>query len=246
MLKKYSILVVIMLFLFSFQSCSESETSEDINEIENPVTDGEVTNPNAKKDKIEEVLTTSKPAYIDAANGEWVLITATEYNALASEIENVFKSGILESEYKESSNIITTTSSPTTLSNETEEAVLPKNSYLFAFKYYAIQANDQPGLKLKLSSDGNTEGYTDIGDPLPKHTGVNEEIFFLLKGNDLSTNSKCHMAIFKPAGLTIGRKSSIDDNTYFYELGDTTNLTGKTSTPLKLLYQGLSTTTKQW
>ncbi|MBW1294018.1 hypothetical protein [Aquimarina litoralis] len=231
----------------SEESTSEDENTDDTTDTTSDDTDdtNDDTTSDEGKDRIEAILTTSRDKYTNATNGQWILITESEYNALANEMLDVSKSGVLESEYNESSNIITTTSSPTTLTNETETAVMPANSYLFAFKYYAIQASDQPGLKVKQSSSGNLEGYADVGEPLPRHTASNQEVFFVLKGNDLPSISG-HLAIFKPAGLTIGRKSTTDNNTYYFELGDTSSVSDKTSTPLKLLYQGLSTTTIQW
>ncbi|MDH7447304.1 hypothetical protein [Aquimarina sp. 2201CG14-23] len=301
MIKNYTYLFIILFLVSSFQSCTDNEPLDEINQLENLTTideestdetnsdetdtdetdtdetdtdetnsdetdetDSDNTNPqdettddpntddtnsddntDPQKDRIEAVLTVSKSKYTNAVEGQWILITEAEYNLLATEIMEVSKSGVLESEYNESSNIITTTSSPTTLTNETTHAIMPANSYLFAFKYYAIDASDQPGLKIKQSNTSNTEGYSDVGDPLPRHTASNQEVFFLLKGSNAPTNSG-YLAIFKPAGLTIGRKSTTDNNTYFFELGDTSNTSDKTSTPLKLLYQGLSTTTKQW
>ncbi len=265
MIKNYTTLLIVVFIISVITSCTENETLDEFSELENlTITDEEEeesentdsededtndtnsdeTTSDTNKDRIEAILTSSKDKYINAEEGQWILITESEYNELASKMIDVSKSGVLESEYNESSNIITTTSSPTTLANETQEGIMPENSYLFAFKYYAIAASDQPGLKIKQSSTSNTEGYADLGEPLPRHTANNQEVFFLLKGNNAPTSG--HLAIFKPAGLTIGRKSTTDNNTYFYGLSDTSSVSDRTSTPLKLLYQGLSTTTKQW
>ncbi|WP_299433758.1 hypothetical protein [uncultured Aquimarina sp.] len=197
-------------------------------------------------DKVGNLLSTSRENYVNAIDGEWILITKQEYLALASGVQDLNVIGSSNLEYNTTSDIITTTSSPSTLANQTNMAIMPENSYLFAFKYHAVSATNQLGCKVKLSNTSNTEGYFDIGSNLPKHSAINTNVYFLLKRNSVATIDTGYIALFKPAGLTIGRKSSIDEYTYFFELGDTDTITEKTSTPLKLLYQGLSTTTKQW
>jgi len=225
----FRIVLFLMLNFIVFSSCDK----EEIIAID----------PN---DKIGNLLSNSRESYVNAMDGEWILITEQEYLALASGIKDLDVIGSSNLEYNATSEIITTTSSPSTLSNQTSTAIMPERSYLFAFKYYAVSAINQLGCKVKLSNTSNTEGYFDIGNNLPKHSAINTDVFFLLKGNSLATIDSGYIALFKPAGLTIGRKSSIDEYTYFFELGDSDTITEKTSTPLKLLYQGLSTTSKQW
>lgn len=208
--------------------------------------DGNNDNPPADADLILQNLTDSKDVYTAATDGQWIQITESEYNALASNLSDIAKSGLVDSEIVTSSNVIQTTSSPSTLSNETQTAVIPTGHYLFAFKYYAVKAQDQPGLKVKVSNTTNTNGYEDIGAPFPKHSGENQEVFFVLKNSSNVSNQQGYLALFKPAGLVMGRKTSVDENSYFIELGDNTSISDRSDTPLKLLYQGLTTGTKQW
>ncbi|MDH7447305.1 cadherin repeat domain-containing protein [Aquimarina sp. 2201CG14-23] len=197
-------------------------------------------------DDIEYLLSDSKLEYNQAANGDWIRITEEEYNGLASEILQVSKSGIDDSEYLDVSEIISSTSTPTTLANQTEIAVMPIDSYIFAFKYYVVEAIGSKGSKIKQSSISNSEEFIDVGNPLPEHSAINEEVYFVLKGNTVQTLNTAYLAFFKTAGLTIGRKDSSDDNTYYFALSDTNSFVELSDTRLKILYQGLSTNVKQW
>ncbi|MBW1294019.1 hypothetical protein [Aquimarina litoralis] len=226
-LNSFSCMLIIGCFFFS--SCEEDEML--------------AVDPN---DSIAKLLSTSLENYINASNDEWVMITEQEYQNLSIGISNISIVGTSDQNYDTTSDIITTSSSPSTLTNETTTAIMPRKSYLFAFKYHAVSAVNQPGCKIKLSDTSNTEGYSDIGNNLPIHSAYNKDVFFVLKGNNTPTTDLGYLAFFKPAGLTIGRKTSTNNNTYFFELGDTNEVTEQTSTPLKVLYQGLSTTNKQW
>ncbi len=230
--------LVLLTISFVFLSCEKNEKPETTNSTEEPSSQS--------TESIESVLTTSKSNYKNASDGQWVLITPEEYDLLATRLKKVTKNGISDTQYNTSSEIISTTSTPSTLSNETITAIIPKNNYLFAFKYYAIKASKQNGFKVKKSSTSNKEGFKNIGEILPIHSGTNQSICFVLKGNNFPTKSTEYLGFYKPAGLKIGRKVSLTNNSYFIEFGDNSKLTERSTTRLQLMYQGLSTETKQW
>jgi len=109
-------------------------------------------------DDITSFLSISKTAYINANNGDWIQITSSEYNTLATNLNEVTKAGTTDAEY---SNTITADgASNYTRSNITTNAIIPNNGYVFAFKYsVSLVENSITGFKVKQSSTANNTGF---------------------------------------------------------------------------------------
>ena len=192
-------------------------------------------------DDIASFLSTSEAAYTAAEDGDWVAITAPEYIALASSLNEVSKVGTTDNEY----NATTIDESHTlawVVSNVTS-ANIPKNSYVFAFKYHAKSVTDNSTSKVKQSTTSIDNGYADLGGALPTHSGTDIDVYFVLKGNNAMTNSTGYLAFYKALNQSMGFEYTTND---YYVALDDSNSGLELENGGTLLYQGLSTTQKQW
>jgi hypothetical protein len=227
-----SSIILILGFIFLFISCSEDDVSTQTSQT---------------IDKIASTLTSSKTAYQNARAGDWIPITKEEYNLLATRLNNVSKIGIDENIYPTNSLGISAISnnSGATFSNETS-AIIPKDSYVFAVRFYVgtgIFAKSKD-TKIKLSDTSLTDGYIDLGNLLPESTPVDREVFYVLKGNTTPTKNMGYLAINMrpPNGLSIVQNPSYIS---YRGLDDANTLPFKIE-GLQVIFQGLSTTQKQW
>lgn len=222
-MKKLNLLVIAFIALLTF-SCSKDDGPA-------PIT-------------IESTLTTSKDAFKSANNGDWIEITEEEYNNLATNLSEITKVGTTDVEY--STDKSGDARGAYTRTNHTSSAKIPKNGYVFAFKYKVIGANGVSGVKIKQSITANNNGFQDLGKALPPHSGDLKDVFFVLKGNNTSVNDDGYLGFFQPN--INGYKVSlfgVDNNGAYYGAGDNSETTGQWS-DLSVHYQGLSTTKKQW
>lgn len=193
-------------------------------------------------DDIEHWLSDSKEDYQNASDGDWIEISKKEYNSLANNLNKVSKVVTSDANYNRTP-INGTSSSEATLANAINSSMV-KDSYVFAIKYHAVSVDNSNNTKIKLSTTSVTEGYSDLGYALPKHSGINEDLYFVLKGNDTQANDTGYLAFYKPSGSEIGYVNLTGNDKYVYKNGDRKNL--DQSYGGRLLYQGLSTTQKQW
>lgn len=222
-MKKLNLLIVAFVALLTF-SCSKDDGPA-------PIT-------------IESTLTTSKDAFKNASNGDWIEITEEEYNNLANNLSEITKVGTTDLEYSsdKSRNAI----GGFTRINNTSTAKIQKNGYVFAFKYKVVEANSVSGVKIKQSSTANNSGFEDLGKALPSHSGTMKDVFFVLKGNNTSVNDNGYIGFFQPSsGLYRVSLFDVDNNGAYYGVGDKSETTDQLSN-LSVHYQGLSTTKKQW
>jgi len=195
-------------------------------------------------DDIASFLSTSEAAYTAAADGDWIVVTENEYNSLASNLNEVSRIGTTEAEYTHPMTTIQSTSGAWIASNITT-ATVPSDSYVFAFKYNAFDVVNATTAKVKLSTASGSDGYVDLGSTLPSHSGAMEDVYFVLKGNMDITPNLGYLAILKAENSRLGIKQIPGNQSYYWASGDTNS--GLTqSDNSKMLYQGLSTTQKQW
>lgn len=193
-------------------------------------------------DSIADFLTTSEVAYAAAADGDWVMVTEVEYNSLAGNLNEVSKIGSSDVEYNDASPIATSNPSSWVASNVTT-ANIPNNSYVYAFKYHAVNVTDNITSKVKLSSS-ISDGYSDLGGVLPTHSGTSVDVHFVLKGSNVITPAG-YIAFYKGQNVILGLKNITGNQSYYWVGGDV-NSGLSIQTDYKILYQGLSTTQKQW
>ncbi|WP_298758050.1 cadherin repeat domain-containing protein [uncultured Psychroserpens sp.] len=189
-------------------------------------------------DDIAAFLNNSRTAYDNAADGQWISITESEYNDLANYLAQVTKSGATDNHFSSTANI-EQNSGNSLLANRNGDT-MPEGSYIFAFKHYSW-ANNVSGSKVKLSQGDEFGTYESIGTSLPEHNA--EYNHFVIKGNATATSTEAHLAIF--ANNSIGYKS-ISGTTYGWGDGGDTNMITNGNINAVFLYQGLSTTMKQW
>ncbi|MEL0456976.1 cadherin repeat domain-containing protein [Flavobacteriaceae bacterium SZ-1-7] len=197
-------------------------------------------------DDIAYFLTTSKQDYLDASNNEWVKITEEEYNMLANVLNNVTKNGTTAEQFDYSNSIFgvgLNGNSNITIAND-NDVIIPQNSYCFAFKYYAANGPTANVSYVKMSETTSISGYENLGSELPIIT-ITGYHFFLLKGNNTPTTEVSYLGVF--TNLSLGYKIIDTPTDYYYSFSDATDLTTKGGTNSALImYQGLSSTQKQW
>jgi len=190
-------------------------------------------------DDLEYLLSISKASYTAASDGDWIEITETEYNNLTSELNEVNKVGMTDTSYDTASAINGSADGFTFVNSK--EPKSPENSYVFAFKYNLSSGTDVTGFRVK-QSESTTTGYLNLGNTLPKHSGTNTTLYFVLKGNSTSFSNESFIGVYTTAPMeyVIGSGQG-----YYYYNGDaTTNL--KTTYSNTIKYQALSSTQKQW
>lgn len=219
-MKKFNLLVIAFVALLTF-SCSKDEEPA-------PIT-------------VESTLTTSKELYKNASDGDWVKVTETEYKELVDKLEEVSKVGNSDEMYNSDDTPSSTGSNPYSFVND-NGATIPKDSYLFAVKFYSTNENAS-GTKVKVSSTSITEGYSDLGKTLPNHG--KGHLHFVLKGSNNQTTNTGYMAMYEN-GSVIGLGNN-DNSKYYEKSGDVLNFTDTSSNSgYYYMFQGLSTTKKQW
>ena len=193
-------------------------------------------------DDIAHWLKASKAAYQEANSGNWVLITEDEYIELGLRMSGISRTGTTDILYEQGFNADDyQTYSDITVSNDL--STIPENSYVFAFKYLAL-ADEIDGNKVKVSKGQVTEGYANLGNSLPIHNQGQK--YFVLKGAQQSTtNSRGFLGIYSQNGVSYDTLGKALGTHYFGE-GDTNTLEAANLVQGVCIYQGLSTSIKQW
>lgn len=187
-------------------------------------------------DDIWSFLNTSRQMYENASTGQWIAVTASEYNDLANYLFDVSKCGATDSQYNRNDQIYYDNTFYT-YANDNGATIEPQN-YLFAFKYTCGEDN-LTNTKVKLSSTSVSEGYSNIGGDVPTHNSG--ENYFVLKGNSTSTTETSYMAIGAERFGYFSGTSGFNFKYGTYDVNELPyNWTGIA------LYQGLTTTLKQW
>lgn len=190
-------------------------------------------------DDIYYFLSSSKTAYEDAAPNTWVEITADEYFDLKDNLEDVNESGSA-SDQNGGTGFPLGVSSLLTFAND-NGITIPENNYLFAFTYRTSAGTNLDQARVKISSSAVDSNYEDLGDTLPSHdAGLN---YFVIKANEVKSSAESYLAV---SGVYVGFYSDISTYQFRYSNAnvDLNNLP-YTSYGLAL-YQGLSTSVKQW
>ncbi|WP_299226584.1 hypothetical protein [uncultured Psychroserpens sp.] len=205
-------------------------------------------------DDIAFYLTDSKDNYVNAEAGQWIEITEEEYNFLATKLHLVTKSGLDDFQFDIfafGSGGITPSYLGITVANDNGHT-LPHGSYCFAFKYIPVDTafETHSETRVKLSTNSVNSTYNNLGSVLPSHGGGEDFFFdnpytFVLKGNTIPINNTGYLAMY--AKTFIGYKTVEGTTNYYTNFGDVSDLsTHGTIASRVFMYQGLSTTQKQW
>ncbi len=182
-------------------------------------------------------LSSSRDAYMNAEDNSWIMISANEYNSLSENLMETSRCGTTEDEFN-STGFLTSGSSNVTWSNDNNRTI-PSNSYLIAFKLYSWSNNAASG-SVKISTGESTGPYMAMGPNLPEHNSGNR--YFVYKGADTATQNEGYLGYF--ASVPIGARS-FSNSVFRLGIGNTETLTDVNSGFI-ILYQGLSSTVKQW
>ena len=179
----------------------------------------------------------SRAAYEAAEAGEWVPVLESEYNTIANFLAFTSKGGATDSDLI-SPTSISSAAGNVTVSN-VNDMILPDGSYLIAFKYYSW-VNNSNNVQVKLSEGNFTGPFEDVGQAFPEH---NDEFnHFVLKGSDTPTDGEGFLGMYAPNNY--GAKASTGAQ-FQFGVGNTSILPNAGSN-FVALYQGLSSTLKQW
>ena len=188
-------------------------------------------------DEVEFFLTDSKTTYQNATVGEWIFITAEEYEILAASLAEVTRIGTTQEEYNAEG---PTQSSSEDFTFAMDNASIPEGAYVFAFKYDNASELSS-GAKLKFTTDV-WSGYADFGSLLPPHGSG--ESYFLLKGNAQSFETSGYLGFYNENSIRWIRTEGLDSRFYF-GFGDNSRMEQSYENFI-VRYQGLCTTIKQW
>ncbi|MFD0861257.1 cadherin repeat domain-containing protein [Sungkyunkwania multivorans] len=190
-------------------------------------------------DDIAFFLTASRASYVNATPGEWIAVTQEEYDALANSLNEVSKCATTDADYNSTTSSVRNTSLGYTWAND-DGVNIPNASYVFAIKYRVNSTTDIDGTQIKQSSTDIADGYTDLGGSLPTHSGgINH---FVLKGSDTPTTDTGYLAIYSAGGISWNTTGG----PYRYANENANTLPLTVNATVLFLYQGLSTTQKQW
>ncbi|NAS12009.1 hypothetical protein [Poritiphilus flavus] len=200
-------------------------------------------------DVIEGLLTTSRDAYLAAEQGDWIEITAEEFESLEEEMEDVSYSGTSKEDYSFPVLIGTSLGNSDTLGfsiTNVTDATMPEGSYLFAIRFFSGSGVFEvtEGNKVRISETGFREGYTAIGNPLPEKTSEDREAFFVLKYNYSPVNTTGYLSMYYAPRNGASRKDSSE--AFHFQSGEVEEYVNDPSSGSTYAYQGLSTTTIQW
>lgn len=191
---------------------------------------------------IMDALNTSKENYNSALDNSWIEITKNEY-LLLTKLSNVTKAGISEKFYKNDLSVLKSGAYGYTIAGYgTNITKIPKNSYVFAFKYVCNTDDDRITDQVKFSINQNpTLDYKNLGSRLPLHSGKGEH-FFILKNNTNKISNEGFLGFY--SSNKIGWYN-IEGISNAYVAGNKNTIDGGVESQ-NYQYQALSTTIKQW
>lgn len=191
---------------------------------------------------IESTLTTSKQAYKDANDGNWIEVTKEEYDNLAKELEEITKVGLNDTDYESDDTKLRSGARSYTLAMTGGTSVrIPKDAYTIAFKYVSKEAGTRVDDKVKISSNSDPlVGYTNLGTKLPSHSGVGEH-YFVIKNNSTKNTAEGHLAFYSSKNTGYKTIAGISNRV---SNGDSNTL--NSTETIIYQFQALATIKKQW
>ncbi|NAS29765.1 hypothetical protein GTQ40_02170 [Flavobacteriaceae bacterium R38] len=192
-------------------------------------------------DDIAHFLNVSRSDYLKTPAGQWVKITENEYNILAESLNHVTKSGASDLDYDNETILTEPSANNISIANNNGQ-VMPKESYVFAFKYFAYD-DDTEGVRLLQSTTSSiSHFYTALSAIIPAHgSGDN---YFVLKGNNFRINGDIgHTGLYSLNRIGFKR---IPNRNYNITPNEDFGVLRVPRSDGVYIYQGLSTTQIQW
>jgi hypothetical protein len=200
-------------------------------------------------DFIRNNLSTSQSTYDAASNGDWITVTEAEYNALATALSAVTRSGMPEDNFLISNTTLgwSNFGHVTSLSGTSVDNV-PTGSYLFAFKFIRHESNTSTGSRVKLSETSETDGFENIGTALPDASGSSSSIhYYVLKGNSTATTAaNAYVGFYCNANVIASSRRLFPNVSTNTIIGDANTGDGLVFNEHEAYYQSLSTTSIGW
>ncbi len=186
-------------------------------------------------------LEASRQAYLEAADGDWILITEQEYNQLANRIAGVVKSGTDDTQY-----VLEGTTRyelfEATCGNYNSHTI-PENHRLFAFKYFATE-EDVEGVNVKISLADVAPAYVSLPTVLPLHGSGNQ--FFVLKGGSDPAIRELRLGMYAAKGGLLVTDAQLDSQVLLARGNKEVLDEFPPQENAVVRYQGLSTEIIQW
>lgn len=193
-------------------------------------------------DDIEFLLSTSKTKYKDATDGDWIKITKEEYYKIASNLNEIIKVGLNDSDYENDHTELLRAGNNFTLAITGGSSVrIPNKAYTIAFKYVSKSESERTNDRVKISSKLDPKvGYANLGEKLPVHSGLGEH-FFIIKNNNTKNIAAGHLAFYTSKNIGYNETGLIKGTYGFGDVNSLEFISGAT-----YHFQGLATTQKQW
>lgn len=196
-------------------------------------------------DMIRKNLSASLNDYDQTSDGNWVIITEAEYDALATEISSVTRSGMPENNFLVSNTSLgwSNYGHVTSLAGTSVDKV-PTGSYLFAFKFIRHESNTSTGSRVKLSETSETDGFENIGTALPNASGSSSSIhYYVLKGNSSATTAaNSYVGFFCNPNVIASSRRLFPDVYTYSKLADINTGDGLVFNEHEVYFQSLSST----
>lgn len=196
-------------------------------------------------DMIRNYLSASLHDYDQTSDGLWVIITEAEYDALATGLSAVTRSGMPENHFliSNTSEVWSRFGHVTSLAGTSVDKV-PTGSYLFAFKFIRHESITSAGSQVKLSETSATDGFVNIGPALPTASGSSSSIhYYVIKGNSSATTAaNAHVGFFCQGNVIASSRSFSSDIYTNTTIGDMNTGDGLVFNEHEVYYQSLSST----
>lgn len=196
-------------------------------------------------DDVAHILSSSLSSYNSASDAQWVEITETEYNSLADNLNAISEIGIPDTLFESDlTNLSNGASNFTIAAVGGDVNVIPSSSYLFAFKYVSGTTDARTLDEVKTGAIGNP-GFTTLGSALVSSVNSGAHYFVLKNNTTLTTSANETSTLAFYSSKATGYKT-LSGITNYYASGNQNTIPTSSTESINYMFQGLSTTQKQW
>lgn len=196
-------------------------------------------------DDVAHILSSSLTSYNSASDAQWVEITEAEYNSLADNLNAISEIGIPDTLFESDlTNLSSGANNFTVAAVGGDANVIPSSSYLFAFKYVSGTTDARTLDEVKTGALGNS-GFTTLGSALVSSANSGAHYFVLKNNTTLTTSANETSTLAFYSSKDTGYKA-LSGITNYYASGNQNTIPTSSTETINYMFQGLSTTQKQW
>jgi hypothetical protein len=243
----FSINTVTGELVISDASVFDYETNPEISAVIE-VTNGDITkniSVTITLNDIAYILSSSLTSYNSASDSKWVEITEVEYNNLADNLNYITEVGIPETLFESDvANLNGGANNFTIAGVGGSVNIIPESSYLFAFKYVSNVNIARTLDEVKTGTIG-APGFETIGSALVSSANSGAHYFVLKNNTELTTLANETSTLGFYSSKETGYKT-LSGITNYYASGNQNSIPTSSTESINYMFQGLSTTQKQW